>query len=503
MRTLETALIIVNVLALLLSFKRQLKLTWLGIVAVNLVVSFLHDIFEGLRYQMAFSYMFVILMTVLALKIAISGHEVKISKALKIMTIGPAFAALVFTAFLAHAFPVFTLPKPTGNSAVGIQYFHLIDQNRTDPFVGGSTKPRELMVKFYYPAEADRSKPFSPYFHGSTALLRLLSSGYGMPSFLFDQLSLVRTHGKEELQLSAQQYSYPVVLFSHGAGTSMETLTAQCEDLASHGYIVAAIDHTYVSAATIFPDHIASAKQATTNFDIPEPAEIITQIMADDGRFVIQALSDMNAGRIDSMFQGRLNLDEIGYIGHSVGGAVAYNLAINDKRIKAAIDLDGIVFITPKTEISDMAPFLMLANDRYHIQALQSRKPLMKTLEEMDDVDRKITIDIYGSEQAYRQAYGKAQQNIIGLTQVLKTSGDLFTIQGSDHMKLTDIGLFIGLQPLREAIGIGGRTEPKRCLEITEAVTLTFFDRHLKGDIGASWQAPLNRYLELERVDLQ
>ena len=69
----------------------------------------------------------------------------------------------------------------------------------------------------------------------------------------------------------------------------MEVETSQSEDLASHGYIVVDIDHPYVSAATVFPDRIVTAQEATTNFDTPEPAEPITQIMADDGKFVIRS----------------------------------------------------------------------------------------------------------------------------------------------------------------------------------------------------------------------
>ena len=98
-----------------------------------------------------------------------------------------------------------------------------------------------------------------------------------MPGFLFDHLQLVRTHSKEDLEFSDYQPSYPVVLFSHGAGTTMEVATSQCEDLANHGYVVAAVDHTYVSAATDLDGRLVTAREATKNFDTPEPAEPITQ----------------------------------------------------------------------------------------------------------------------------------------------------------------------------------------------------------------------------------
>lgn len=491
MRTFEIILIFENLLALILSFKKQSKAVWLGVAGANLSVFVIHGIFEGFRYQMAFSYVFVILLMVYALAKA-SGKfpEVRIPKALKVIAISLSFVLLALTFFLAYVLPVFTFPKPTGPYAVGIKYFDLVNKNRTDPFLAKSTQKRELMVKVYYPAKKDDSKPLSLYFHNSSNLLRLFSEGYRMPSFMFDHLKLVKTNSKDDLELTDGQQSYPVILFSHGAGMTMEILTSQSEDLASHGYIVVAIDHTYASVATVFPDRIVSAKEATTDFNTPEPAEIITQIMADDSKFVIEKLGELNEGKMDTIFRGRLNLDKIGVIGHSVGGAVAYNLAINDDRVKAAIDLDGIVFITPKEGSNDMAPFLMLANDKSHVQAIQNRKNLMGNPEDMP------------ADQTYHETYNRAQQNIIGLAEVLKASGNLFTIEGSDHMKFIDAGLFIGVRKLRELIGISGKTDPAKCLEITEAVSLAFFDQHLKGETGNSLESLVTKYPALIKVEL-
>lgn len=502
MRMFEIVLILVNLVALGLNFKKQSRAVWLKIAGVNLFVLLIHGIFEGLRYQMAFSYVFVILFVILTLiKTTDRFFKAKAPKVLKIITGGISFVLLVLTVFLAYALPVFKLPEPTGSYAVGIQYFHLIDETRTDPFLDGSTQKRELMVKVYYPAKEDDSRPFAPYFH-SPELVRLFAEFYNMPDFAFNHLYLVKTNSKEGLEISDQQSNYPVILFSHGAGTTMEVQTSQSEDLASHGYIVVAIDHTYASMGTVFPDRIVSHQEATTNFDVPEPAEIITQIMADDSSFVIDELEKMNEGEIKSIFQGKLDLEKIGAIGHSVGGAVAYNLAINDSRVKAAIDLDGVVFITPKDDAKDMAPFLMLASNNHHVQAIENREPLMKKFKDMDDLDQQITVEIYGSEQIYQDAYDKAQQNVIELAEVLKTSGNLFTIEGSDHMKFIDIGLFIGIPQLRELLNIVGDTDPAKCLEITKSVTLVFFDRHLKGEDDISLEFLVKKYPELKRINL-
>ena len=501
MRMFEAVLLSVNMLAPVLSLKKQSKIVWLGIAGVNLSVLLIHGIVEGFRYQMAFSYVFVVLLALFSFIKTRDKSEANTPGALKFFVISLSVVFLVFTSLLAYALPVFKLPEPTGSYDVGIHYFHWVDENRTDPFLDISVQPRELMVKVYYPAKADDTKPFSSYFH-SPQLIESFTAFYGMPDFIFDHLNLVKTNSKESLQLSDQEQSYPVVLFSHGAGTTMEVQTSHSEDLASHGYIVVAIDHTYVSAATVFPNKMVSHEEATTDFKVPEPAEIITQIMADDSKFVIEKLGELNDGKLNTLFQGRINLDQIGAIGHSVGGAVAYNLAINDSRVKAAIDLDGVVYITPKGDPKNVAPFLLLASDQYH-QTIQSRIPLMKKFEAMDEVEQKITIEISGSKEAYDEAYYKAEQNVIGLTDVLRASGNLFTIEGSDHMKFTDIGLFISLRQLRELIGIAGESYPARCLEITKALTLAFFDIHLKGEPDDSLESLATKYPELQNVNLK
>jgi dienelactone hydrolase len=328
--------------------------------------------------------------------------------------------------------------------------------------------------------------------------MRAFADFYQMPNFMFDHFALVKTNAKANLRVSSGQTSYPVVIFSHGAGTGFEVSTSQSQDLASYGYVVADVDHPYVSAATVFLQQIVTAHEATTNFDTPEPAEPITQIMAQDDQFVITALGSIN--QTDPAFKGKLDLKSIGVMGHSVGGAVAYNLAINNPRVHAAINLDGSVYIKPKNNTA-IAPFLMLANEQYHVQAIKARESLVQKFDSTPE-GLKAMLEIYGSKRTYEAAYKNAQENMEGLADVLQRSGNLYTITGSDHMKLTDIGLFFGSEWLRELLQIRGRTDPSRCLEITEALTVAFFDRHLKHQSARTLTKLLEIYPELRKVDL-
>ncbi|MDV4151340.1 alpha/beta fold hydrolase [Clostridium sp. AL.422] len=503
MRILEIILILINFLTLFLSLKKWSKVIRRGVAGVNLSVFLIHGILEGLRYQMIFSYIFVVIFVIYTLvKTSDKFLKIKIPKGIKIIAVSLVFVSLIITSILSYVLPVFEIPKPTGSYNVGVNYLHLVDENRNDPFLDKSTKKRELMVKVYYPANKDDSKQFERYFNNSSELIKQFAVGYGMPDFIFSHLNLVKTNSKIGLEISDKEQNYPVILFSHGGGTSMEVQTSQCEDLASQGYIVAAIDHTYVSKATIFPDRAVSEREATTNFNIVEPAEIITEIMTDDSQFVIDSLIEMNNGKITSIFKGRLDLNRIGAIGHSVGGATAYNLAINDSRVRAAINLDGRVFITPKENLENMAPFLMITNDK-DIQMIANGEGFLKKFEDLTDEERKNIISMYGSMENYNEAYRKEHENTSGLIRVLKESENLFSIEGSNHMKFTDIGLFIDSDQLRELIGISGKTTPERCLNITKSVTSAFFEMHLKEEEKGQLNILTKEYSELKKVELK
>ena len=500
MRPFEILLVLASLAALGLLARRSTRASWLGSAAIGVTVLAAHLFGEGARPQLALIYAFVGLLTITACAKAL-GVVLTLRRVIRGMLLGASAVALLTTAFLASALPVFSLPTPTGPFAVGVQYLDLVDPDRTDPFLSGSSQKREVLVKLYYPAVDDPAGPRAPYF-GSPQMVRLFSAFLGLPDFAFDQLNLVQTHARTDLAVADTEPRYPLLVFSHGAGMSLETQTAQSEDLASHGYVVAVIDHTFASAGTVFPDRLVSAREATTDFATPEPAGMITQIMADDVAFVLDRLTALDAGVEASRFQGRLDLDRVGAIGHSVGGAVAYALAVRDPRIKAAIDLDGVVYVAPSGDVDDVAPFLMLANDRGHVQAIAGRLPLMPAFEALNDADRRFTLDVYGGSDAYAAAYAEARRNVVALTEVLERSDTLYTISGCDHMKFIDVGLFIGLAPLREAIGIGGGTEPARCLQITSAVSLAFFDAHLKGGRPTALEALLERYPELQRIRL-
>ena len=146
--------------------------------------------------------------------------------------------------------PALCLPEPTGPCPAGTTSLWLTDTSRPDPWAAGAVA-RELMVSLWYPAATPEGRP-APYMTAAESELQLTSRSItGIPP---DALSTVETNAVSNATPAGQQRSLPLVVLSPGFTSPRSTLTALAEDLASHGYVVAGIDHTYESFATAFPD---------------------------------------------------------------------------------------------------------------------------------------------------------------------------------------------------------------------------------------------------------
>ena len=140
---------------------------------------------------------------------------------------------------------------------------------------------------------------------------------------------------------------YPVIIFSHGLFSLRDMYTVFTEELASHGYIVVSIDHTYLNAITVFPDghSIDSEPLLSSMFTLPfkEQSNFVARAIGEyqsDMRFVLDQLNSMNRNSACTFFN-RLDINNIGILGHSAGGMAALEMCRSDDRCKAAINMDG------------------------------------------------------------------------------------------------------------------------------------------------------------------
>jgi predicted dienelactone hydrolase len=129
---------------------------------------------------------------------------------------------------------------------------------------------------------------------------------------------------------SPRRGRFPLVAFSHGYGGHRRQSTFLCTHLASHGYVVAAVDHTGNTVIDIL--QVVMNVQMGGRPPAPEPVlrEFI-ELRPADASFTID--------RVLAELDGQIDPERIGMAGHSFGGWTTLATTTRDARIRAALPL--------------------------------------------------------------------------------------------------------------------------------------------------------------------
>jgi hypothetical protein len=253
---------------------------------------------------------------------------------LSILVFGFALLAISSFAMRLISIPILPhLPAPTGPFLVGTAPWN--------PRVTGEHVQRaedcRLTTQLWYPAKPGDGQPRAPY------------------SWSAGVLSLrhwVRIEARLDAPLATARARYPVLLFLPGWSGGGNENTALVQDLASRGFIVVAIGY---DSATCAQDEASSSQPKSANMDFSSPAAFERTVQIADRKIsrvavgaveILDALVELNRSDSAGRFTGRLDLNEVGAIGHSLGGAIAVQICWLDARVKIAIDIDGWLFDT-------------------------------------------------------------------------------------------------------------------------------------------------------------
>jgi dienelactone hydrolase len=322
---------------------------------------------------------------------------------------------------------------------------------------------RELMVPLWYPAATPDGRP-APYMTPAESELQLSSRGItGIPP---DALSMVETNAVSDATPAGHQHSLPLVVLSPGFTSSRSTLTALAEDLASHGYVVAGIDHTYESFATAFPDGRVTtclareARRRGSGFP-----EKIAAGRAADVSFVLGELTGAHPAWPGA---GLIDPSRTAMAGHSAGGAAAIAAMLADSRILAGIDMDGST-AAPIPDEGLGRPFLFLGKQSNYT-------PGAGIIASPDGKHVKGAVITW--ERDWELLTGWKRWLVVA---------------GAVHASFTDLALLAD----QLGIGIGAGLSGARSLDITRAYVRAFFDQHLRSRPQALLDQPSPRYPEV------
>lgn len=452
---LEMLIILVNIPVLLgplLPIKRIPRfLDFMPLASVIFLILHLFIDKDSVKFRFIPLYIFTIIMFLFTIK-RIFKHNPNEPQRKVLTIVGRIFGLLALTISVlipTVIIPFYSLPEPTGEFNVGTVVSSFVDENRIETFSQEAGSKREITVQFWYPSDRDSEKV---------------------------------DYDIEGAPISTAEESYPLLIFSHGAFGIRLSNTSTFRELASHGYIVASIDHTYHSFYTSFPDgrgviansnFINEAVGASGGDLSPERQFQVTHEWMDlrtsDVKFLIDSLKTGDIGTTEELLNNHMDLTRIGLFGHSLGGATAAQVARERDDVKAAIVMDG-------TMIGDIVG---LNNGTEIITDESFTKPIMI-----------MYSSLFEDQKARETSY---LPNINAFNNAKDEAYSLY-IKNSGHLNFTDlprISPFFSKQ-----LGIG-TIDSLKCIEIVNDYSLAFFDKHIKGE-SASLLDGNEKYDEVE-----
>lgn len=246
---------------------------------------------------------------------------------------------LVFAVVPSVLFPQFKDIEPSGNYSVATESYTLTDADRIETYSNDGSN-RKITVQFWYPDGISENK------------------------------------------------KYPLVIFSHGAFGFRGSNYSTFMELASNGYVVCSVDHTYQSffsnqsdgeTVIVNNDFINDAIAVQNgDYDDEKTYELThgwLKLRTDDINFVLETILN---NKTDEYVYKIIDAEKIGLFGHSLGGATAAELGRTRKDVDAVIVIDGtmigeeIDFADGKSVLNNEAypvPILNIYNDEHYNEA--------------------------------------------------------------------------------------------------------------------------------------
>ncbi len=469
MRPLEIFLPLLLVAYLLSRFfniqSPQLARTLQALPLIATLVVLAHLAIEGYRWQMIPLY-------VLTAAFALHSLPALLDSTRPILPIRGWWAAgsvltfigLAVSTALPYVLPVVQLDTPSGPYQVGTQIFELTDASRKELY-SGKDESRRFMIQVWYPSSPTAQDVHAPWMQDAHVYARAIAGDIlELPPYFMDHLALSVTPAYKNSALTDAGKPFPVIIFSHGWNGFAAQNSNQMIQLASQGYVVIGVQHTYGAVITVFPDGTTAKNnpealpesEGMTNEEYEPIARALVDQWADDLSYVVDQL---NAGKL--IPTEAVDLNRIGAYGHSTGGGAVIEFCGRDPRCIAVLGMD---------------PFL---------------RPI--SIDVLNSGLAQQTLLMFSEEWAGRTT--SRNNELLGdLYPNLKNPLGIFVIAGAGHYDFSDLPL---LTPLAPQLGLKGPIAGPRVVKIVNDYLIAFFNTTLKGEKFLLPLAPTDDYPEL------
>lgn len=468
MRPLEIlipAILAIYLLYPLTGYKRPLAV---GILpAFSFIVIVVHASIEGMRWQMIPLYVFTVVTLLFSIPNFFRRSQIADQGMKRTWRVSLSLILLALSTALPILLPVPSIPNPGGPYQVGTRIYELTDNSRKELY-SGRDEARRFQIQVWYPAELVPSDERAPWMDKANIFAPAISEYLHLPSFFLDHLALTRVPAYKEAKVAETTEGFPIILFSHGWNGFDAQNTGQALQLASHGFVVAAMQHTYGALVTVFKDgEIAKNNPSALPGGIPDDeydiaARKLGDQWAGDMAYALDFLEEQNLDAT-SPFHGRLDPSRVGAYGHSTGGGAVIQFCGTDSRCKALLGVD---------------PFMRPVSSDVLDNGLKQPAFFMFSQAWADDT-MSYNNKLFGPFYSHlMNPYGAV------------------TIHGTTHYDFTDLPL---LSPLAPQLGLKGPINGKRVTTIVNDYLLSFFEATLKGASGNLFENP-SPYPEIKSI---
>ncbi len=415
--------------------------------AAALAGTVLHFWIEGSRWQMYPIYLAVLLTFLFSLPGLFAKKDNNKKKQPIILPILCLVLLAIFSSIPA-LLPVPTLAKPTGKFPIGTKTYVLVDNSRKEIY-SGKEEPRKFMAQVWYPGvQPGAGMTAAAWMPEAKIVAPAIADYILLPHFFLDHLALAKTSSYEGLQADNQNGPYPVLIFSHGWNGFRQQSTFLMQELASHGYVVIALEHPYGARLTVFPDGslIPNDPQALPkgkpDAEYEAAGRILVGQWTGDLSYALDYFEGLNQQDPDNILTNLMDMNKVGAFGHSTGGGAAIQFCGVDERCKTGVTLDA--FMRPVS--------LDVLNNG-------TKQPFLYLFSELWPFAR--------NTQLFDQYYSH-----------VSPANHVLTILGADHYDFSDLP---ALSPLAPQLGLKGPINGVRVQKIIDTYVLAYFDQQLKG----------------------